>query len=253
MKNIRLILAYDGTTFLGWQDAQEGCTIEGELKKVLKQILQEPLVLQAASRTDAGVHAEGQVVNFLTQKEGLDLARLKISLNQMLPKTIRIWELDEVAADFHPTLDAHSKEYHYFLTTTQVQLPFERHYAWHIYQPLDKEKMQQATQFFIGEHDFSTFCNFCDPRPKDTIRILYRFDLIEDSATGLQFKLHGNNFLYKMVRNLVGTIVDVGLGKLSLEKAALLLKKKERTEAGVTAPAHGLLLKKVYYSYNDRK
>lgn len=242
---IKLILSYDGTDFLGWQASKEGPTIEEALKVALEQIYQEPITLEAASRTDAGVHAEGQVATFSIAKSK-DLARLKTSLNQLLPQAIRVREIAEVAETFHPTLDATSKEYHYQISLGIVHSPFLRYYSWHVHAPLDIALMQEAAPLFIGTHDFSSFCNANEPRPTDTIRTLTRFDLIQQGDL-LRFEIEGNRFLYKMVRNLVGTLVYVGQGKLSLEQAASLLQAKDRTQGGVTAPAQGLILKKVAY------
>ncbi|WP_420422240.1 tRNA pseudouridine(38-40) synthase TruA [Simkania sp.] len=244
-KNIKLIISYDGSAYLGWQASNVGVSIEGTLKEVLEKILQQDVNLQAASRTDAGVHAEAQVVNFFLEKPR-NLEQLHKSLNQLLPKDIRIAAIEEAAEDFHPTLETKGKEYHYRLTRSHVQLPFDRLFAWHYPLPLDLKKMEAATQFFIGEHDFQVFGNTADPKPKDTIRTLYRLDLIS-SEDELRFEIHGNNFLYKMARNIVGTLVYIGAGKLSLEDAEKLIATKDRTLAGMTAPAHGLLLKKVFY------
>lgn len=244
-KNIKLILSYDGSAYFGWQASNVGTSIEGTLKEVLEKILQQEVELQAASRTDAGVHAEAQVVNFFLEKPR-NLEQLHKSLNQMLPKDIRVAAIETATESFHPTLDAKGKEYHYRLSRSHVQLPFDRLFAWHYPFPLDLKKMETATEFFIGEHDFQAFGNAADPKPKDTIRTLHRLDIIPNGEE-LRFEIEGNHFLYKMVRNLVGTLVDVGTGKLLLEEAEKLLATKDRTLAGVTAPAHGLLLKKVFY------
>ncbi|MCB1068501.1 MAG: tRNA pseudouridine(38-40) synthase TruA [Simkania sp.] len=244
-KNIKLILSYDGSAYLGWQASNVGVSIESILKEVLEKILQQEVQLQAASRTDAGVHAEAQVVNFFLEKPR-NLEHLHKSLNQLLPKDIRVAIVEEAPDDFHPTLKSKGKEYHYRLTRSHVQLPFDRLFAWHYPFSLDLAKMETATKFFIGKHDFQAFGNAADPKPKDTIRTLYRLDIIS-SEEELRFEIHGNNFLYKMVRNLVGTLVYIGAGKLSLEEAEKLIASKDRTLAGMTAPAHGLLLKKVFY------
>lgn len=242
--NIKMIIAYDGTHFFGWQETSDGPSIEGCLRKVLEQIYQEPITLQAASRTDRGVHADGQVVNYHTEKVK-DLNRLKCSLNQLLPTSIRILHLEEEKSDFHPTLDVIGKEYHYTLSTALVQPPFERHFAWHYYLPLDVKKMCEGATHFIGTHDFATFCNANKPLPKDTVRTVSRIDIIQEGEV-LRFEIEGNNFLYKMVRNLVGTLIYYGTGKL--ESIDTLLTSQDRTLAGITAPAHGLSLKRVFYN-----
>ena len=243
--NIKMILSYDGTVFLGWQESIDGITIEGILRKTLETIYQHPIVLQAASRTDRGVHAEEQVVNYTTEKK-LDLNRLKFSLNQLLPKTIRIQEIKKAHETFHPTLEASGKEYHYHLCTSPVQSPFRRHFSWHITSPLNIDLMRKGAASFIGTHDFVTFCNAINSMSKDTVRTLIRLEIIEEDSY-LCFEIEGNSFLYKMVRNLVGTLVYLGMGKLSLNEVKTLLEKKDRKRAGMTAPAHGLTLKKVSY------
>ena len=240
-----MILSYDGTEFLGWQESIDGITIEETLRKTLETIYQHPIILQAASRTDRGVHAEHQVVNYITEKS-LDLTRLKFSLNQLLPKTIRVQTIEEAPETFHPTLEAIGKEYHYHLCMSPVQSPFHRHFSWHIANPLNLDLMREGATSFIGTHDFLTFCNAITPMPKDTTRTVTRLEIIEEGPS-LRFEIEGTSFLYKMVRNLVGTLVYLGLGKLSLDEVKTLLENKDRKLAGMTAPAHGLTLKKVSY------
>ena len=245
-KNIKILLAYDGSHYLGWQKAKEASTIEGILQSRLQQILQENIKLQAASRTDTGVHAEEQVVNFLTHKHPLDLNKLKRSLNQMLPQDIRVKALFLAPAHFHPTLDTQGKEYHYFLTNQSIQLPFDRHYAWHFPLPLDQHLMKKAAALFVGTHNFKSLCNISQDSPSNFIKTLHRFEIF-NQENGFRFEIQGDHFLYKMIRNLVGTVVYVGAKKLSFQEVISLLEKQNRTYAGITAPAHGLFLKKVYY------
>ncbi len=245
MKNIKLTLSYEGTNYLGYQYTKEGPTVEKYLKEVLEKILQQKVRLQAASRTDAGVHAEGQVVNFYLQKERC-LDQLLKSLNQLLPKDIRIFSIEKVPFSFHPTLDAIQKEYHYCIDTSFVQLPFNRFFSWHYFTPLDLEKMKIAATYFLGNHNFDSFRNESYAKPKNTFCLLHRCDLIYEKKN-IYFIICGNRFLYKMIRNLVGTLVFVGNGKLSLEEAKELLLKKTRSLVGITAPAHGLILKKIFY------
>jgi tRNA pseudouridine38-40 synthase len=246
--NIKLIIAYDGYDFLGWQETAMGPSIEGSLRAILEQILQEKIVLQAASRTDAGVHAEGQIVQFFTKKENIHLSRLKHSLNRQLPPTIRILHLEKMELSFHPTLDARGKEYHYQVFNGEILPPKLRSYAWHIFEKLDIEKMQQALPFFLGSHDFSSFCN--QRRGIENIdKTTEIFHIsIQPFSTGIiQIIIAGNKFLFKMVRNIVGTLVFVGKGKISPHDIDFLIKKKERASAGMTAPAHGLTLMHVFY------
>lgn len=243
MKNIKLTLAYDGSGYMGWQKAEAGPSIEVELEKVLTQILQHPVKLQAASRTDSGVHAEGQIVNFFIEST-VDLAKLQKGCNALLPETIRVMGIEEAQEGFHPTLDARGKEYIYDISVGEMQLPFERHYAWHFYKPIDLEKMREAAQFFVGKHDFSALTN---EKQDDNVREVYKIEIVEVGSNNLRIHLAGNRFLYKMVRNIVGTLVYVGCGMISMEDASKILKEGDRTKAGMTAPAHGLKLKSVFY------
>jgi tRNA pseudouridine38-40 synthase len=241
-KNIKLIVAYEGTHYLGWQKTAMGPSIEEELEKALTQILRHPVALQAASRTDAGVHAEGQVVNFFTDVE-MALERLQKSLNGLLPKDISVLKIEEAAENFHPTLDSQGKEYHYSVCLGPTQLPFHRSFSWHFSYPVDLEEIKKAAQHLKGRHDFSAFTN---ERQEDNIREIFDI-VIEPFADRLKIRVSGNNFLYKMVRNIVGTLLYVGSGKLSSEELPAILASRDRTRAGVTAPALGLVLKEVFY------
>lgn len=242
-KNIKIIIAYEGTEYLGWQKTVTGPNIEGTLEKTLSQILQHPVSLQAASRTDAGVHAEGQVINFFTDKEmGLD--RLQKSLNGLLPKDISVLQVAEMPPSFHPTLDCRGKEYHYFVCQGPVQLPFHRRFSWHFPYPLDLNAMERAAQLLQGRHDFAALTN---EKQDDNVREIFEINIDPISSDRLRIRVAGNHFLYKMVRNIAGTLLYVGCGKLSWQEIPEILKSKDRTRAGVTAPAHGLILNQVWY------
>ena len=241
-KNIKLILAYEGTHYLGWQKTAMGPSIEEELEKVLAQILRHPVKLQAASRTDAGVHAEGQVVNFFTEVE-IPLERLQKSLNGLLPNDISVLKIEEAPEDFHPTLGSRGKEYHYSVCLGPTQLPFHRNFSWHFTYPVNIEEMKKAAVHLKGRHDFSAFTN---ERQEDNVREI--FDIVIEPYEGrMKIRVSGNNFLYKMVRNIVGTLLYVGCGKLSEDEIPAILTSKDRTLAGVTAPAAGLVLREVFY------
>ena len=247
MKNIKLLLAYEGTHLLGWQKTPLGPTVEEHLETILSQILQEPISLQAASRTDAGVYAEGQVVNFLTQKEVLDLEKLQKSLNALLPSQIRVCHIEEMPLSFHPTLDNLGKEYHYFLCNTSVQQPKHRLFSWQFPYPLDVDAMNLASLHFLGTHDFSTFCNERSLSQKDPICTLSSLKIVPLDDSRLCFQIQGNRFLFRMVRNLVGTLAYIGCGKIPLSAVPALLKSLRRETAGMTAPSHGLHLIRVFY------
>ena len=241
-RNIKLIIAYEGTHYLGWQKNNAGPSIQEELEKALAQILRHPVELQAASRTDAGVHAEGQVVNFFTEVE-IPFEKLQKSLNGILPTDISVLKIEEAPGAFHPTLDSRGKEYHYSICLGPTQLPFYRNFSWHYTYPVNIEEMKKAAHYLKGKHDFSAFTN---ERQENYVREIFDI-VIESFDHRLKIRVSGNNFLYKMVRNIVGTLIYVGCGKLSAEDIPAILTSKDRTEAGVTAPALGLVLKEVIY------
>lgn len=248
MRNIVLRLAYKGTHYLGWQETKEGPSIEGTLRTVLEQLLQHPVQLQAASRTDAGVHAAGQVVNLLTDNASWKLQRLHRALNGLLPHDISIYGVSEASQSFHPTLDVKGKEYHYFVCYGQVQLPQVRELSWHLHHPLNLEVMLQAMRILSGKKDFRAFCNQRKQlHYSNYVRNVTRFDLLPIDDGRLRFEIEGTHFLYKMVRNLVGTVLDIGKDRIALGDLPDILADGDRRKAGVTAPAHGLILHRVFY------
>lgn len=248
-KNIVLQLAYDGTGYLGWQKTPTGKSIEELLETTLSTILRHPVKLQAASRTDSGVHARGQVVNFFTPNTTHDFARIQRSLNQLLPDDIAVLSVEEAPTfEFHPTLDVQSKEYHYLIARGPYLLPQLRLTHWHYPYELDLEEMRKACSFFIGRHDFKAFCNQRkDLNYEDTIRTLFNVEIEELAHNTLLITLKGDHFLYKMVRNIVGTLVYIGAKKIPLEQLPSIISGKNRVEAGITAPALGLSLHKINY------
>lgn len=247
MRNIALTLSYWGAPFFGWQKTAAGPSIEEALEQALERILRHQVGLQAASRTDAGVHAQGQVVNFFTDNP-IELPLLQRALNGTLPKTIGVVRIAEKPEPFHPTLDAKRKEYHYQMCTGQVQLPFYRHTSWHFPRCLDLNMMQQGASALLGTHDFSSFCNERAAWDKDPICTLETIVISCIEANRFHFRIVGDHFLYKMVRNLIGTLAYVGCRLLSAQDIPAILASKQRTRAGITAPSHGLCLYQVYYA-----
>lgn len=242
-----MIVAYDGGAYNGWQDNGQSRSIEAELTRVLKRILQHPVVLQAASRTDAGVHAEGQVVNFIVPVPSIDLRALLLGVNALLPKDIAVITLWQADNDFHPTLQNRGKEYHYHVCCDSIQNPLRRFVEWHYPAPLDIVAMRAAAGMMVGTHDFEAFCNIRKGLMYDSfVRTLTRIDIIELQNKCLRLEMEGSAFLYRMARNIVGTLVYVGCGKLQVDDLAAIIEGKDRTRAGMTAPAHGLLLKQVF-------
>jgi tRNA pseudouridine38-40 synthase len=249
---IVLRVAYDGGAYFGWQETLFGPTIEGMLKAALEKILREPITLQAASRTDRGVHAAGQIVNFTPKRMPGDLKKLLKSLNSLLPKDIVVQEAALAPDSFHPTLDCVAKEYRYFITTRAFQPPHQRHYAWHYPHPLEIEAMRLAASALLGKRDFRTFCNQQKKNSyADTVRQLNRIsiDYVDDHLLSIQ--VVGNHFLYNMVRNIVGTLAMIGAHRLDKDSIPAMLAHKRREHAGVTAPAHGLSLWQVFYPKSE--
>lgn len=246
MFNIKLIIAYFGAPFAGWQKTKMGASIEESLESALQKILQHEVNLQAASRTDAGVHAEGQVVNFLMQKP-IPLKRLHHSLNGMLPQEISVISAEEMPPDFHPTLDCVKKEYWYHLCNAHTQSPFYRDTSWHFPYPLDQCLMQKGAAHLLGTHDFSAFCNERQLWDRNPVCSLEKIEIIPLEHKRIRITLTGDHFLYKMARNIAGTLAYIGCGKLAVSDLPAILSGKDRTRAGVTAPAHGLVLKHVSY------
>ncbi len=224
-----------------------GPSIEQTLQGALEKIVQHPVILQAASRTDAGVHALGQVVNFFTSNP-IESGRLIFSLNRLLPKDIVVSSIEEVSPSFHPTLHCRGKEYRYYVCYDVFQPPHQRFYEWHVPFPLDVEEMKRAIPYLLGEHDFAAFCNFkMNTNYPSTIRRIDQIILEEHGHRRLIFSIKGNNFLYRMVRNVVGTLIHIGKAKIKKEEIPAILQSEKRANAGITAPAHALFLQSVFY------
>lgn len=246
MMNIKLVIAYFGLTFKGWQKTKMGPSIESILQEALEKILQHPVSLQATSRTDAQVHAQGQVVNFFTSTS-LCLQILRKSLNQLLPSDIAILSAEVMPDSFHPTLDCIKKHYSYQICYAAVQLPFFRFTSWHFPYPLDLDKMREAANHLIGKHDFSSFCNERALWDRNPICNLETIKIISLPNKRLLISLIGDRFLFRMARNLIGTLAFVGKGKLLSQEIPAILASKKRCLAGMTAPAHGLFLSQLFF------
>ncbi len=245
--NIKLVISYDGTNYFGWQKTPFGKSIEETLEKAIGIVLQEKVSLEAASRTDRGVHAEGQVVRFSTSQTILDLRKLKKRINSLLPKDISILSIEEKSEEFHPTLSTTGKEYHYYICKGLFQLPHNRYFSWHFASDLCLEAMREEAKILIGTHDFSAFCNEQKQNPENKVRTLFSIEIIPLEENRIKISMKGNHFLYKMVRNIVGSLVYIGCGKLKPNSLLEILKSQDRKKAGLTAPAKGLRLHKVFY------
>lgn len=254
MLHLRMHVAYEGSHFLGWQKTPTGPSIQEALEKALETLLGQPCITEAASRTDAGVHAHEQIVGVsISQIERplfakqITCNKLLRGLNALLPKTIVIKHLEETTSTFHPSIDAKYKEYHYQIVYGHTHTPFLRNFSWHYPQFLDVNLMKQGIPLLLGVHDFSSFCNernLCQINP---ICHLLKIVIEEDGLGYVKIRVFGNRFLYKMVRNLVGTLVYVGAGKLKVNDLPNILQARNRILAGMTAPAKGLFLHRVSY------
>lgn len=245
--NYKLLIAYDGTNFGGWQIQPNALSIQEVLQETAQIILQKPITLIGSGRTDAGVHATGQVAHFKTPQE-LDLRRFLNSMNGLLPKDIRLLAIDPAPLSFHAQYDAIGKIYHYHLYLRPVECPFSRHYALHLRVPLDLLLLEKAAALLVGTHDFTSFANEAahGSASRMAIRTLSRVTLVQEEE-GLRLEFEANGFLYKMVRNLVGVLLDVGTGKKSLDYIPFLFKAKDRKMASRAVPPHGLFLHQVIY------
>lgn len=244
MKRVMLIVAYDGTNYHGWQMQPNAVTIEQILNEKLSELLKEDIQVMGASRTDAGVHAEGNVAVFDTNTS-IPGEKISYALNHLLPEDIVIQESFEVEPDFHPRKCDSIKTYQYRILNRNFNLPVKGRNAYHFYRKLDLDKMREAAAYFVGKHDFKNFCS-SHTQAKSTIRIIYSFD-IEEEDEEIVLTVSGNGFLYNMVRMLTGTLLDVGTGRMSPDKIPELLAAKERVHSPNTAPAKGLTLLDIEY------
>lgn len=245
MRHIRLVVEYDGSKLHGWQRQHNAPTVQQHLEQGLRQLLQHDVDVVGASRTDAGVHARGQVAAFRTEK-AIPLHGVRRGLNSILPDAIAIRDASEVPEEFHPRFSATGKHYRYTLLTRAERSPRWRDRAWHHPDPLSLPAMQEAAKSLIGEHDFAAF-RAAGCTAKTTTRRVDSIALTRPELGVIEVDIRGNAFLRQMVRILVGTLTEVGTGKRQVAQVAEILAGKDRTKAGITAPAHGLELMEVRY------
>lgn len=245
MRKIRLVVEYDGTTLSGWQRQTNAPTVQQHLEEALAQILQHEVTVAGASRTDAGVHARGQVAAFETERS-IPLHGIRRGLNSLLPDVIAIRSADEVPLEFHPRFGATGKHYRYTIYRAPDRSPLLRERAWHHGEALDVARMRDAARALVGEHDFAAF-RAAGCTAKTTVRRIDTVNVTEHPNDLLSIDVEGNAFLRNMVRILVGTLADVGRGALEVGQVAEILASRDRTKAGKTAPAHGLELVEVRY------
>jgi len=245
-QNLRMELQYDGTGYHGWQIQPRLRTIQGELTHTLESIVREPVHVCGSGRTDAGAHALAQVCHFHTTSR-LEPSSLWKALNSRLPATIRVTGIEKVADDFHARHHARTKHYRYRILNTSWCPPFEYPYVHHFHRRLDYEKLNRAAELVMGKRDFSAFCD-ADSQAKSKIRRVTTSLFVFDTRRKLlEYNVCADGFLHHMVRNLVGTFLEVGRGKLPVEAIPAILESKDRSRAGPTAPAKGLFLVWVGY------
>ncbi|RGU95549.1 tRNA pseudouridine(38-40) synthase TruA [Clostridium sp. AF15-17LB] len=244
-KRIRLVIAYDGTDYCGWQVQPNGITVEEVLNKALKRLTGEDIRVIGASRTDSGVHALGNVAVFDTTSS-IPPERMSYALNQKLPEDIVVIRSEEVPLDWHPRYrDVVIKTYEYHIYNAPVKNPLKRRTSTHISFPIDVDKMREGAEYLLGEHDFASFCNV-RTNVEDTVRTVTELQITCEGAD-IVMRITGNGFLYNMVRIIAGTLIRVGRGFYEPERVREILEARERTEAGVTAPPNGLVLVGIDY------
>ena len=244
MKRIKLTVAYDGTDYCGWQIQPNGITVEKVLNRALSRLTGEDIAVTGASRTDAGVHAEGNVAVFDTAST-IPPERFAYAVNPLLPEDIVVVKSEEVPPDWHPRHQASVKTYEYRILNREMPDPLRRRDAWHVSFPLDVEKMRLAAAYFVGEHDFRNFCNI-HTGAKTTVRTVFSLD-VERAGDLITLRISGNGFLYNMVRIITGTLVETGRGFRSPESVKELIDGKSGGKTGATAPPQGLVLKSIEY------
>ena len=244
MRNIKLTIEYDGKDFNGWQKQPNKLNIQGTIEQAIKSITNEDVELNASGRTDAGVHALGQVANFKTNSQ-IPIEKFAIAINSRLKKSIVIKKAEEVDERFHSRLNCKKKTYRYIINNTPEGTAIYRYLETHIPQKLDVNNMKKAIKYFEGEHDFKAF-KASGTSSKSSVRTIYKTELYEKDNK-IYIELTGNGFLYNMVRIIAGTLVDVGLGKIKPEQIEDILKHGKREDAGKTLPPNGLYLLKVEY------
>ena len=244
MRNIKLTLEYDGTHFFGFQIQKRHRTVQSELEDALKKLFQKKIKVIGSGRTDSGVHAEAQVVHFRTSSR-IPISKIQLGLNYFLPEDLAVSEITEVPASFHSQFSAKWKTYEYRVLNSKSRSPLERFRSFQIPHPLNLTRMKRAARLLLGRHDFRAF-ESSGSRRRSAVRTIRKFQ-IQRKGRIILFTVEANGFLYKMVRSMVGTLLEVGENKLSLTDFKKILTAKNRILVGSTAPPQGLTLKRVTY------
>ena len=245
MRNFKMIVEYDGTAYCGWQRQKNGTSIQQVLEEAIQLITGQKVAVIGSGRTDAGVHALNQVASFKCSTS-LPVNNIYRGMNSVLPPDIVVKEMEEVAGEFHAQRDVKSKVYVYKICNQRLRPALGRNYFWFIRFPLDLERMRKAAQFLIGTHDFSCFCA-TGTHVKDRVRTIIDIEIKTGDDGLIEIKVEAHGFLKYMVRNIIGTLVEVGRGKRKPEEMKVIIESRNRKIAGVTAPACGLFLKEVKY------
>ena len=245
---LKLTIAYDGSGYAGWQVQKTGIGVQQKIEEALAKLFPSVRRIHGSSRTDTGVHALGMVahVEIPPAEFKMPIAKVALALNSFLPEDIRIVSAVRCPEEFHARFDASGKQYRYFVWNHTAMNPLLRHTAWQVPQKLDLEAMRAASALFVGKHDFKSFAATRNYEMETTVRTLTRCD-IRRSGPLLTFIIEGDGFLYKMCRGIVGTLVQAGRGKFTGKQLKAMLAARDRREAGMSAPAHGLVLWKVHY------
>ena len=245
MKRVKIVVAYDGTNYCGWQVQPNGLSVQEVLEKHLSDLLCEEIRITGASRTDAGVHALGNVAAFNTSAR-MAADRISFAMNTRLPADIRIQESAEVPMEFHPRFANTVKTYEYRIFNRKFPDPTKRLYSFFYHYPLDVEKMQEAAGYLVGEHDFKSFCT-AKPEVESTVRTIYSLDVFKEGEDMIVLRVRGNGFLYNMIRIIAGTLIRVGGGAYPPKHVKEILEAKDRSLAGETARPEGLTLVEIEY------
>ena len=248
MRNIKLVIEYDGKEFNGWQKQPNKLNIQGNIEKAIERITNEKIDLMASGRTDAGVHALGQVANFKTNSN-IPIEKFALAINSNLKKSILIKSAEEVDEKFHSRLSCKKKTYRYIINNSKYGTAIYRNLETNIKEKLDVEKMQEAIKYFEGEHDFKAF-KASGTSSKSSVRTIYKAKKKKKDNDRIYIELTGNGFLYNMVRIIAGTLVEVGMGKIQPEEIKEIIKSQKRENAGKTLPPQGLYLINVEYTDN---
>ena len=244
MRNIKLIVEYDGTNYAGWQRQNNVITIQQKVEEAIEIVTGTFSEVTGSSRTDAGVHARGFVCNFHTESK-IPSSNFKKALNSFLPEDIVIIDSKEVDEEFHSRFDSSGKRYVYTIVTGAERPAIGRNYVYYLHRNLDMEKMKEASRYFLGTHDFSAFKK-TGSSVKTSVRTIKELQIVKEEKT-IKFSIVGDGFLYNMVRIIVGTLLEVGVGRFSPEYIVDIIKSKDRSKAGKSVPASGLCLEEVYY------